>query len=100
MTMKLQLILLLTVISFCSWGQDKVDNYSFFKLYVTNDKDEVLLVKWEGQWEIVGERYNESVTVRELRILSFVACILKNGKIKMDQQPLCSITKPNMLEVT
>jgi hypothetical protein len=53
------------MISSCLVGQDKKDNYSFFKLYVTNDKDEVLLVKWEGQWEIAGNKYNESLSIKE-----------------------------------
>jgi len=52
--MRQQLILILTFITCSLFGQDKKDNYSFFKLYVTNEKDEVLLVKWDGQWEIAG----------------------------------------------
>jgi hypothetical protein len=40
------------------------DNYSFFKLYVTNDQQELLLVKWNNEWELVGAKYNYGVSVR------------------------------------
>jgi hypothetical protein len=63
--MKLRLILVLTFITYSLFGQEKKDNYSFFKLYVTNDKDEVLLVKWDGQWEIAGSKYNESLSIKD-----------------------------------
>jgi ADP-ribose pyrophosphatase YjhB (NUDIX family) len=59
-------ILFLAIV--CTFGvqsvaQNKVDNYSFFKLYVTNSQGEVLLVKFDNQWEIVGDRYNQGMTV-------------------------------------
>ncbi len=55
----------LTLLSFSLFAQGKADNYSFFKLYVTNDKDEVLLVKWNNEWEIAGSRYNDPLSVKK-----------------------------------
>ncbi len=63
--MRLRLILVFTIMTCSLFGQEKKDNYSFFKLYVTNEKDEVLLVKWDGQWEIAGDKYNESLSIKE-----------------------------------
>lgn len=60
-------ICLLFCISFftCIKAQEKVDNYSFFKLCVTNDKDEVLLIGGEDWWEVTGSRYNQPISVSE-----------------------------------
>ncbi len=44
-------------------SQEKINNYSFMKLYVTNEKDEVLLLGGGDEWEITGARYNDSVSV-------------------------------------
>jgi hypothetical protein len=64
--MNATLVCVLSLLAFSVYGQgQKIDNYSFVKLYVTNDKNQVLLVKWDGQWEIAGSRYNEPVSVRE-----------------------------------
>ncbi|MFN7654092.1 MAG: hypothetical protein ACK5PC_12695 [Cyclobacteriaceae bacterium] len=63
--MRLGLILYLIFTTCCLFGQEKKDNYSFFKLFVTNDKDEVLLVKWDGQWEIAGKKYNEPLSINQ-----------------------------------
>lgn len=38
---------------------------SFFKLCVYNENDELLLVKWEGEWEVVGNRFNQDMTISE-----------------------------------
>ncbi|MBL7723637.1 MAG: NUDIX hydrolase [Chitinophagaceae bacterium] len=43
--------------------ENKSDNFSFFKLYITNEKNEVLLVKWHGEWEIAGTRYNDTLSL-------------------------------------
>jgi hypothetical protein len=57
---------ILSLVVFRAVAQEqKTDTYSFVKLYVTDDKGDVLLVKWEGQWEIAGNRYNEPVSVRK-----------------------------------
>ena len=84
--MRQQLILILTFITFSLFGQDKKDNYSFFKLYVTNDKDEVLLVKWDGQWEIAGNKYNESLTIKE-----FLNKMASDMGIKIEDAKLCGM---------
>lgn len=64
-TTKLLLVYALILVAQNLYAQDKSDNYSFFKLYVINDKDEVLLVKWNNQWEIAGDRYNDPLSVKE-----------------------------------
>jgi hypothetical protein len=84
--MKSRLLLVLTFITYFSIGQDKKDNYSFFKLYATNDKEEVLLVKWEGQWEIAGNRYNESMSIRE-----FLNTMAADMGVKIDDPKVCAL---------
>lgn len=46
-------------------AQEKVNNYSFMKLYVTNDKGETLLLGGGNSWEITGARYNDTLSIRE-----------------------------------
>lgn len=41
------------------------ENYSFMKLLVENDKNEILLVKWEGEWELPGAKFNEPSSVKK-----------------------------------
>jgi len=85
--MKITLTLICLVITSNLYSQNtKVDNYSFFKLYVTNDKGEVLLVKWEGQWEIAGNRYNESFSIKE-----FVKKMGKEMGIEIKDTKLCGL---------
>lgn len=55
------LILLVSFYSSCLFSQQ--DNYSFLKLMVFNSEDKIMLVKWNGAWEIPGTRYNEPVTL-------------------------------------
>jgi hypothetical protein len=84
--MRLPLILIFTFVACSVSGQEKKDNYSFFKLYVTNDKDEVLLVRWEGQWEIAGNRYNESLSIKE-----FLNKMAAEMGIKIADPKLCGM---------
>ena len=46
-------------------SQEKTNNYSFMKLYVTNENDEVLLLGGGNDWEITGARYNDTISVIE-----------------------------------
>lgn len=39
------------------------DNYSFLKLAVLNEEQNIMLVKWNGAWEIPGIRYNQPVSI-------------------------------------
>ena len=64
-TKKTIFTLLVVVATQTLLAQDKYDNYSFFKLYVVNDNDEILLVKWDDQWEIAGSRYNDPISVKK-----------------------------------
>ena len=41
------------------------ENYSFMKLLVENDKDQILLVKWGGEWELPGSKFNEPTSVKK-----------------------------------
>jgi len=67
-------------------AQDKYDNYSFFKLYVTNDKDEVLLVKWHDNWEIAGKRYNDPKSIQE-----FLDGMANEMGITINEPKLCGM---------
>jgi hypothetical protein len=74
----------------------QVDNYSFFKLLVTNDKNEILLVKWENDWEIIGERYNKGLSIK-----AFVDFMASEMGIEVSNIKLASmftqrnVSKPN-----
>lgn len=39
------------------------DNCSFLKLMVFDKDGKVMLVKWNGAWEIPGTRYNQPITL-------------------------------------
>jgi len=41
------------------------DNYTFFKLIVSNKENKIMLVKWNGAWEIPGARYNRPITIAQ-----------------------------------
>jgi hypothetical protein len=62
---KLIFIALTLGLAFNIKAQNRIDNYSFMKLYVTNDKGEVLLVGDENSFEITGARYNDTLTVKK-----------------------------------
>ncbi len=46
-----------------TYAQQK--NFSYFKLCVTNGKNEVLLVKYKGIWELPGKKYVDPRTLAE-----------------------------------
>jgi len=80
-----------------SFAQGTIDNYSFFKLYVVNDKDEILLVKWNNEWEVMGERYNQGLTIPK-----FVDTLAQSMGIKISQVKLAALftqrpaSRPNL----
>jgi ADP-ribose pyrophosphatase YjhB (NUDIX family) len=84
---------LLTTTAVC---QQNIDNYSFFKLLVTNEKNEMLLVKWDNQWEIMGERYNQGASISQ-----FVKTMAESMGTEVKDVKLASIftqkkdTRPN-----
>lgn len=84
------------LISLTSCAQNFVDNYSFFKLFVTNDKNEVMLVKWKDAWEIPGKKYTGSKTIKE-----FLDLMASNYGITVNNVKLNALitfhynTKPN-----
>jgi hypothetical protein len=79
-------IFILILISSVHVLGQKSDNYSFVKLYVTNEKNQVLLVKWEGEWEIAGSRYNDPVSVRQ-----FANKIAEDMGVKVEDVKLCGL---------
>lgn len=52
-----------------TYAQQK--NFSYFKLCVTNEKKEILLVKYKGIWELAGKKYVDPRTISEFT--SFMA---------------------------
>lgn len=59
---KVLLSLLGLIIGMTLHAQQK--NPSYFKLYVYNDADEVLLVKYKGAWELAGRSYDSPEGIR------------------------------------
>ncbi|WKN42570.1 NUDIX hydrolase [Tunicatimonas pelagia] len=82
-TIKLSLTLFSLLFTHALLAQDKTDNYSFMKLYVVNESDEVLLVKWEGEWELAGSRYNDPLSVTAFldRMAADMGVTIQNHKL-------------------
>jgi hypothetical protein len=81
------IVIIVFLFSVRCFGQGEgADNYSFFKLYITNDKKELLLVKWDNQWELVGARYNYGVSVR-----TFIDTIALSMGIKVKDPRLAAL---------
>ena len=59
------------------------DNYTFFKLIVSNSDNKIMLVKWKGAWEIPGTRYNIPST-----ITNFVDTLALEHGINVEQKKL------------
>jgi hypothetical protein len=62
---KTAMMIILVVFSLQLKSQEKTDNYSFMKLYVTNNKGQVLLLGGGGEWEITGARYNDTISIHD-----------------------------------
>lgn len=60
-----RILLLFSLLKFFSQVINAQFSSSFFKLCVYNEKDEILLVKWEGEWEVVGNRFNQDMSISE-----------------------------------
>ena len=68
----IRIMLIVFIIAFGltkSYAQQK--NFSYFKLCVTNEKKEILLVKYKGIWELAGKKYVDTRTISEFT--SFMA---------------------------
>lgn len=50
------------MIPMLAFGQNK-GNSHFFKLLVQNEKKEILLINFDGSWEIPGSRYADNSTI-------------------------------------
>lgn len=56
-------IFLLLVFFYSTHLFSQQDNYSFLKLIVFNGDGKIMLVKWNGAWEVPGTRYNQPITL-------------------------------------
>lgn len=65
----ISIVLLIVLCSNKGYSQQK--NISYFKLCVTNEKKEILLVKYKGIWELAGKKYVDTRTISEFT--SFMA---------------------------
>ena len=54
---------ILFLLSFKLASQQK--NFSYFKLCITNKKNEILLVKYNDIWELAGKKYVDPRTIKE-----------------------------------
>ncbi len=81
--MKTFFVLLLALATAPLLAQDQPDNYSFMKLYVTNDQGEVLLVKWNDEWELSGDRYNQPLSINKFldEMASHMGITIKNPQL-------------------
>jgi hypothetical protein len=65
----ISIVLLIVLCSNKGYSQQK--NISYFKLCVTNEKKEILLVKYKGIWELAGKKYVDTRSISEFT--SFMA---------------------------
>lgn len=67
--MKTKIFILLFVLgglsSFAQKKEKNTDNYSYVKLVITNPEKQILLLKWDGEWEVPGARYNSPYTLSQ-----------------------------------
>ncbi|WP_299109296.1 hypothetical protein [uncultured Tenacibaculum sp.] len=54
-------------------------NYSFVKLMITNEANEILLVKWRNDWEIQGRRFAGDFGMKE-----FVKSMAKGAGVEVE----------------
>lgn len=84
--MKKHILLLLLFMSVKIVAQSKTvaPNYSFFKLLIKNNKNEVLLVKWGNDWELQGRKYKGNYSLKEFveNMGSDVGVKLENIKLR------------------
>jgi hypothetical protein len=60
--MKKKTVLLLLLLSMTFVGHSQSDVYSFFKLIITNPQKQILLVNWDGAWELPGDKYSKALS--------------------------------------
>lgn len=61
-----KIILVFLLSSFHSFSQEEsCANYLFIKLLVFNEKSEILLVNWNGKWEVPGLKYNSTLSIND-----------------------------------
>ena len=64
----LYLALILVFVFDFSFGQDTekpLDNYTIKRLLVCNDNDELLVVKYNGRWNVPALRYNQRESINQ-----------------------------------
>jgi hypothetical protein len=84
--MKIKFILLiLLLVPFALFSQNK-GNSHFFKLMVFNENQEILLINFDGSWEIPGARYSDNLTIP-----NFINDMSKDHGIKIENSELAAL---------
>jgi len=78
----LTIVLMFPLIVF---GQNK-GNSHFFKLLVQNDNQEILLINFDGSWEIPGSRYSDNSTIPV-----FLDSMAKDHGIEIEDSKLAAL---------
>lgn len=60
-----------------------------FKLLVTNERNELLLIKWKGNWEVPGAEYGDSAVVKPIK--EFLEDLAARLGVKIKQQKLAGL---------
>ncbi|MCF6405470.1 hypothetical protein L3C95_21380 [Chitinophaga filiformis] len=69
-----------------------------FKLLITNDSNEFLLVKWKGNWEVPGAGYGDSTVVKPIN--EFLDDMAAKLGIKIKQRKLAGLFTYYMNDMT
>lgn len=63
---KLITLTLLILFQFMAYSQQIPAVQNRFKLFIVNNQNEFLLVKWKGSWELPGAAYGDSTVVKPI----------------------------------
>lgn len=84
--MKTKLLLLILLLAPLVLFSQKKGNSHFFKLMVFNEKQEIMLINFDGSWEVPGSRYADDVTIP-----SFIDTMSKDHGIEVDNTELAAL---------
>lgn len=82
-------VLFLIILSSTGFSQNKPTIVNRIKLFVVNDKNEFLLVKWHGKWELPGSVYGDSSIVKPIN--SFLDNMVSDCGITLKEKKLAGI---------
>jgi len=63
---KITFTTLLSLISVLIFAQERPSIVNRFKLLITNERKEYLLVKWQGNWEVPGSAYGDTISLKPI----------------------------------